>query len=340
MVRIEDIAERLNVSKGTVSKALNGAADVSETLRKLIIETAVELGYTRIKRANNAPRIIIFVMNMECNQPGDFGYDIVMGFRKMAVPAGFDVIIEPLSKSLQKSTYYDAYMMEHQYAGAFFLGLSLSDEWLSQLQTSRTPAVLLDNQVKANPNTAYVGIDNQEGIDLAIEYLKACGHKNIGYLSGTLGSYINQARHTAFFHSLRKNGLRDNPSLSGSSYHFAECIQTHLPLLLQQDVTAILCNHDLLAHSVMLHCQELGLRVPEDISIIGFDDLPLCAYTQPPLTTIRQNRTEIGKSAFYALNSLINEVPISTLLLHASFIKRQSAGPAPQTSPSYRLQQF
>ena len=111
MVRIEDIAEHLNVSKGTFSKALNGAADVSETLRKLIIETAVEMGYTRIKRANNAPRIIIFVMNMECNQPGDFGYDIVMGFRKMAVPAGFDVIIEPLSKSLQKSTYYDAYMM-------------------------------------------------------------------------------------------------------------------------------------------------------------------------------------------------------------------------------------
>ena len=80
--------------------------------------------------------------------------------------------------------------------------------------------------------------------------------------------------------------------------------------------------------------------MPEDISIIGFDDLPLCAYTQPPLTTIRQNRTEIGKSAFYALNSLINEVPISTLLLHAAFVKRQSAGPAPQTAPSYRLRQF
>ena len=80
----------------------------------------------------------------------------------------------------------------------------------------------------------------------------------------------------------------------------------------------------------MLHLQELHIQVPEDISIIGFDDLPICAYTMPPMTTIRQDRTQIGKSAYYALSSLMQGTPISTLLLHAQLIVRQSTGPAPE----------
>ena len=116
---------------------------------------------------------------------------------------------------------------------------------------------------------------------------------------------------------------------SNSSFH-PPCLQKHLPRLLKQGVTAIVCSHDLLAHTVMLHLQELHIQVPEDISIIGFDDLPICAYTMPPMTTIRQDRTQIGKSAYYALSSLMQGTPISTLLLHAQLIVRQSTGPAPE----------
>ena len=80
---------------------------------------------------------------------------------------------------------------------------------------------------------------------------------------------------------------------------------------------------------MLLHLDEIGIRVPEDLSVVGFDDIPLSRYTSPPLTTVRQNRTELGKSAFYALTSLMNSVPISTLLLHAELIVRQSSGQAP-----------
>ena len=86
----------------------------------------------------------------------------------------------------------------------------------------------------------------------------------------------------------------------------------------------------MLAHSAMFYCNELGLRVPEDISIMGHDDIPLCRYTTPPLTSIRQNRPALGKSAFYALSCQLNGVPLSTHLLHPELVLRSSCGPAPQ----------
>lgn len=329
MARIEDIAKKLKVSKGTVSKALNGAPDVSETLRKAVLETAVELGYSRSMHKKGAKTLCLFIENMTYTEPGDFGYDIVTGFRKAAEPAGFVVRVVPLTEQLQAQISYDEYMLQNNYVAAFFLGLSLSDVWLDQLKASRTPAVLLDNRIPANPASCYVGVDNGEAMDLAIAHLKALGHRRVGYLSGYLGSYINQVRYNAFFQALQKNGLPDDACLAGSAYYSSECLQKHLPALLEQKVTAILCSHDLLAHTVMIHCQERGLRVPEDISIIGFDDLPLCGYTVPPLTTLRQDRTQLGKSAFYALSSLLAEVPISTLLLHPKLMVRQSTGSAP-----------
>lgn len=327
MATIQDIAKKMGISKSTVSKALNGAADVSETLRNSILETAVEMGYSRSLHKKGAKKLCVFIQNMFCNEPSDFGYDIVVGFRKAAEPSGYLVEVVELNEKIQKQTRYDEYMLQHNYAGAFLLGLSLSDTWLHQLKTAHTPAVLLDNYIKANPHVCYVGVDCAEGMDLAVAHLRGLGHTKIGYLSGALGSYVNQTRYSAFFRALRKNSLPDDSRLAGSDYYFSECLHTHLPALLKQGVTAIICSHDLLAHTVMLHCQELGLRVPQDLSILGFDDLALCAYTTPPLTTIRQNRTQLGKSGFHALSSLLAGVPISTLLLHAQLILRQSDAP-------------
>ncbi len=326
---MEDIAKKVGVSKGTVSKALNNAPDISETLRKTILDTAVSLGYTRARRGA-VRSLCVLIESMNCAKPEDFGYDIVTGFRQMAEPAGYSVKVVELSRELQQSAPYDSFMLREGYLGALFLGLSLGDPWMQDFPSSHTPAVLYDNLIKGNPTVATLGIDNDEAIGQAVEALYGMGHRKIGYLSGALGSHITQVRYKSFFNELRRRKLPCGASLAGYSYYFSECLDAHLPRLLAQGVTAILCSSDLLAHSVLIRCYELGVEVPGRLSIVGFDDLPFCAHTSPPLTTIRQDRLQIGKSGYYALSSLLNGVPISSLLLHGQLILRGSTGPAPK----------
>lgn len=330
MATMDDIARELGITKGTVSKALSGAEDVSETTRKAVVEKAVELGYSRISRAQDRPRLAIFILNMRHEKPDDFGYDMVMGFRQMAEPAGYQVDIVPLTLRMQQETPYDAFMLRENYRGAFFLGMSLLDPWMKLFETCRTPTVLYDNHVPGNPNVAYVAADNAEGMCLAVAHLKALGHARIGYLSSALGSYVYQQRYQAFFHALRQNGMDDRDVLAGHAFQTQVCFSQHLPRLLAEGCTAIMCSHDLLASSLLLHCWELGLRVPQDISVVGYDDIPLARYANPPLTTVRQNRAELGKSGFYALRSLMDGVPISTFLLHPQLVARDSTAAAPE----------
>lgn len=328
MATMDDIAKHLGITKGTVSKALSGAPDVSETMRKSVLETAVELGYSRTFRSGSGKRLCIFVENMAYEKEDDFGWDIIIGFRKLAEPADYQVDVIPLNPEMQKELHYDEYMLLNNYQGAVFLGLTLLDPWMQDFQVCSTPAVLYDNHIKSNPVVTHVGIDNDEGMDLAVSRLVELGHRKIGYLSSALGSYVYQARYKSFFHALHQNRLDEHRCMAGYAYRVSECLEQHLPRLLDRGCTAIICSHDLLAHMLLVHCGELGIRVPEDLSVIGIDDIPLCRYTIPPLSTIRQNRTELGKCAFYALSSQINHVPISTLLLHAELIERDSTGPA------------
>lgn len=329
MATMDDIAKQLGLSKATVSKALSGAADVSETTRKSVVETAVELGYSRIIRAGSGRKVCVFVQNMAYTQPDDFGWDIITGFRKLAEPAGCQVDVIPLTLELQNSIGYDAYMLRDGYQGALFLGVSFYDPWTRDFRSCTTPTVLYDHPSNANLAVTQVGIDNNEGMELAVSRLRALGHRKIGYLSSALGSYVYQARYDAFFRALEKNKLPARKEQAGYDLKLTECVNRYLPRLLGLGCTAILCSHDLLAHMVLIYSQERGISVPGQLSVIGFDDLPLCRYTLPPLSTVRQDRSEIGKSAFYALSSQMSQTPISTLLLHAQLMERGSSGLCP-----------
>ena len=330
MATMDDIAKALGVAKSTVSKAINGAGDVSESMRRAVLETAVELGYTRLRRSEDAPRLAVFVADMRYERPEHFGYDVIVGFRKLAEPEGYHVEIIPVTSAMQSDIRYDEYMMRGNYRGGFLLGFSLKDPWMREFESCKTPTVLYDNRVTGNPLVTYVGADTTEGMSLAVRYLKRLGHRKIGYLSGDLGSYVYQLRYQAFFDALRAESLPAWDSLAGCAYQEQICVDEYLPRLLRHGCTAIVCSHDTLAEAVINRCREKGISIPEQISVLGFDDLPLCETTEPPLTTIRQNRTELGKSAYCALDSQMEGVPLSTFLLHTELVKRQSCAAVPE----------
>ena len=330
MATINDIAEKLGVSKSTVSKALNNAPDVSDEMRKRILETAIAVGYVNKRQHKRERKLCILVENMEFNTPNEFGHDIVLGFKQMAEPDGWTVDIIPIDLEFQRGIPYGVFMMQHGYQASFILGLTLLDPWMQEFRTSKIPTVLYDNSIKENPYIASVGCDSREGFELAVKHLTKLGHKKIGLISGPLESYILKARYNAYLDAMEKYGLEINENYIGLGYFVNDSIKKYVPQLLGQGVTAILFSHDIRAISAIMECDDRGIRIPEDLSIVGFDDLPMAAYSMPPLTTIRQNRSALGKCGFYALSCLLNKVAIGSILLRASLIVRKSTGPAPR----------
>lgn len=331
-VTINDIANRLGISKSTVSKGLNNATDVSMETKRLILETAAEMGYIN-KRIRQNAKICIIIENMDYNTPNQFGYDLVEGFKQMAESEGWIVDVIPVTTDFQKLTPYDVFMIQEGYQASFVLGFSLLDPWIEEFRTSHYPTVLFDNYIKGNPNVASVGCDNAEGFEHAVKHLVKLGHKKIGLISGPLDSYILRARYQAYIAALEKYGLEVNENYIGLGYYVTESTRTYIPKLVEQGVTAILFSHDVRAISAITECNDREIRIPEDLSIIGFDDLPISAYCEPPLTTIQQDRTALGKCGYYAMTSLLNNVPIGSILLRAPLIVRESTGPVPETKP-------
>lgn len=325
MATIKDIANKLGISISTVSKGLNGASDISNEMRQVILDTAVEMGYTtkRMKKEEHK-KLCIFIENMDYESSEQFGYDIILGFKQAASRDNWNVTVLPITPAFQQQEKFDTYMLKNGYSGAFLVGFALQDEWMHQLEHTNIATALFDNFIKKNPNVAYIGTDSFEGIDSAIEHLTLLGHKKIAFLNGSLHSMITEHRQQAFYDSMAARNLPIEESLIANGYYIAESAKDFVPTFLENGATAIVCGNDLIAYGVISECEKRGFRVPEDISVIGFDDLPLSAHIYPPLTTIRQERTELGKCAYMALHSLMNHVSVSKELLRPQFILRKS----------------
>ncbi len=329
MATIKDIANQLGISASTVSKGLNGASDISESLRQSVLDTAVELGYTTKQMRGKVQRkLCIFVENMDYENPEQFGYDIILGFRQSAFRENYDVTVTPVTPLFQSTEKYDTYMLKNGYVGAFMVGFALQDDWMAQFNTTNIPTILLDNYIKKNPAVSYIGTDSFEGIDDAIVHLMNLGHRRIALINGSRNSMISEQRRQAYIDSMTAHNLPFSEATMPYGYYVADAAKDHVSTLLSMGITAILCCNDLMASGVLTECSLRGRRVPEDVSVIGFDDLPISEMLTPPLTTIRQDRLALGMCGFYTLNSLIHRVPISRTLLRPQLIVRSSTAPA------------
>ncbi len=325
MATIKDIANRLGVSVSTVSKGLNGASDISDELRQMVLDTAVEMGYStkRSKKVENR-KLCIFIENMNYETIDEFGYDIVLGFKQNAFRRKWDVDILPITPAFQEEEKYDTFLLKNGYYGAFLMGLALHDSWIKQLENTTMPTVLLDNFISGNPNVCYLGTDSYEGIAMAVNHLVNLGHKNIAFLNGSLYSLVSDQRQEAFESAMAAASLPVQKDLTAYGYYVSDSAKYHVPGFLAAGATAVVCGNDLIAKGVIDECTKRGFRVPEDVSVVGFDDISIAATFDPPLTTIRQERNELGRCAYDILNSLIHHIPISKTLLRPKLIERES----------------
>jgi LacI family transcriptional regulator len=329
MTTIKDIASRLGISVSTVSKGLNGASDISDELRQAVLDTAVEMGYsTKRSRKPEHRKLCLLIENMEYTVSGEFGYDIVLGFRQSAFRHKWDVDVVPVTPQFQLSEKYDTFLLKNGYCGAFLVGFALEDEWMKQLPATTMPTVLLDNFIPHNANVCYIGTDNHEAIGLVVSHLHQLGHRKIAFLNGSTGSLVSDQRQEAYEAAMNEFFLPVNEDLMAHGYYVSESARYHVPGFLKAGATAIICGSDLIARGVIAECHARGLRVPEDISVVGFDDIPMAQMLNPPLTTIRQERNELGRCAYVMLNSLIHHIPISKTLMRPQLIERKSTAAA------------
>lgn len=324
MVTIKEIAERLGVSVSTVSKGLNGAKDISESLRQQVLDTAVEMGYTTKRKASTEYRLAFFIENMSCEKESDFGHDLLIGFKQGGFRESNDIRVIPITPEFQQEVNYNNYMLENNFIGAFCAGLALNDPWMKQFEETTFPTVLLDNFIPKNPHLCYMGTDSEEGIEMAVSYLVSLGHEKIAFLNGSKDSMISDQRMRAYLRSMNQHKLPIDPNLAIYGYFVADAAKYHVPSFIDAGVTAILCGNDDIASGVIECAKEMGFSVPEDISVIGFDDMPFAENLYPPLTTVRQDRNELGRSAFYILKGMLNGVSPSKFLLRPSLAVRAS----------------
>ena len=324
MATIKEIAKKLRISVGTVSKGLNGAKDISDDLRKKVLNTAVELGYKKKNTETEKGRFALFIENMGFDEPEDFGYEIVSGFKKAAFSDSFDVSIIPVTPEFQKERDYDSYMLEQDFRGGFVLGFSLEDPWMSAFHGTKIPTVLLDNHIPENPYIGSVGTDCEEALDMAITHLAALGHEKIAFLNGSKGSYISDRRMLSYLRSMLSHNLPINPDLAVYGYFVREAAPYHVPTFLSLGATAIVCGNDMIADGVIESVVSAGYKVPEDVSVIGFDDVPLACKLSPPLTTIHQDLPELGKSGYYILKVMREDIALSKNMLRPKLIVRSS----------------
>ena len=171
MATIKEIADKLGIASSTVSKGLNGASDISDELRQQVLSTAAALGYTTKKmKSRDNRRVCIFIENMRYTTQGDFGLDVILGFKQSAFHSNWMVEVKNMTPELQKKERYDTYMLKNEFGGAFLLGFSAQDEWIRQLPDTSVSTVLLDNYIPINPNVCCISTDAEAGIVAAVEH--------------------------------------------------------------------------------------------------------------------------------------------------------------------------
>lgn len=309
---IKDIAKLSGYAVGTVSRVLNDHPNVSDTARKKILEVAHQYHFVRNTNAQHL------------KQHGRYIAILVKGVSNILLNS----ILEIIQKHIGETTYTSSVFVLDEYdneaktalkiyyekrpAGIIFLGGN-PERYESDFNKIKVPCVLITNQAEnvANKNLSSVGTDDVKAAEEITEYLIRMGHKKIGVIGGDINnSEISERRYKGFMTAMKKNNLPFYFELQyqTTKYTFEGGASAAKNLIEKaESITAVFSMSDVQAIGAVRKFNDMGIRIPEDISITGFDGLPLTQYINPRLTTIRQSEQQLAKCGLAALLEAISK---------------------------------
>ena len=312
-VTIADVARKAGVTNGTVSRALNDYPDILPETKRRIMEAAKELGYVRNVSARNLsakrpPNFALIISGMlEGNSKDNLMYQLLQGVLNYTTEHQLELAIYALDPMKERQSYTE-FCRLHSISGAIVSGVTVDDPYLMDLIDSDIPSVSIDIPVDSE-KSGWVSIDNRAAACEALETLLEIGHREMLVVAGKKNADVN---------TVRMQGVQD--ALENKGMHLAECPRIYcdfneeiayektllyLKNKKNKQPTAIFCFSDIMALGVMRAVREMGLSIPGDISVMGFDGLHLCELTVPPLSTVCQDRREVGYEAAAMLHELM-----------------------------------
>lgn len=328
---IYDVARLAGVSTATVSRALNGTGQIAPATRTAIEAAVQQLGY----RTNTIARSLvtkstqtIALLLPDITNP--FYAELVGGIQQLALERGYTMLLCTTGGDPEQEERYLSLLRAKQVDGALVDGLVLPPERIARFVEDGFPIVCLDRDVDS-PAVPLVQVDNRMGARLATEHLLSLGHMRIAHIAGA-DVRISEERLLGYRTALVAAGVEPDPALVGVGGFTEEGGAAAMAGLLAAGVelTAVFAANDLSALGALNAIAASGRRVPADVSVVGFDDVRLAAFTSPPLTTIRQPAAEIARSATEILIGLIRGEEAGQLQrrFEPRLIVRASTGPA------------
>jgi LacI family transcriptional regulator len=326
---IKDVAKLANVSIATVSRVLNGQSGFSKATEEKVLNAIKELGYqpnafarSLISKKSNTVGILFPEVSSQ------FSSKILRGVEEAAHLHGSSVIVCNTASHGQRTMKYLQLLTEKRVDGILFVSEIITEEYYNTLESMQIPVVLVSTESYKYP-LPFVKVDDKHAAFTATDYLVKMGHSKIGMLSGNKEDIIaGQPRIDGFKQALALKGLdiTDKNIIHSQGFSFKDGF-TGLPKLLEQspDLTAVFAASDALALGAISSAYKLGVKIPDDLSIIGYDDLPIAEMAIPPLTTISQPLEEMGMVAAEMLFTMMERGKrVESRIMPHSVVERES----------------
>jgi LacI family transcriptional regulator len=325
------IAAEAGVSLPTVSKVVNGRRDVAPATRALVERLLDEHHYTRTgTRRNRRSGLVDLVFN---GLDSPWAVEILRGVEEWGTAHETGVAVSAVRHGNARRASWTSGLSSHDTDGVILVMSEFISGQLEQLRAANIPLVVIDPVNPPPPDVPSVGATNWAGGLAATEHLLGLGHRRIGAIAGP-GDYLcSRARIDGYRSALERAGIRFDPALvrHGDFEHEGGYVRGGELLEATDPPSAIFAGSDQQAFGLYEAARQRGLRVPEDLSVIGFDDLPVARWVSPPLTTVRQPLAEMGRAAAQMLDELIDGLPLrmNRVELSTELIVRESTAAAP-----------